>query len=217
MSGNVIQSNVDLFCGSNPIPECSYGGFACDQRIYYDLVSQRWIYSALWCFGTNEPPFYNVLAVSQTSDPTGAWNKYQYRTCGPSDTCPNQMGVLCADQPHMGFNDSWIVVNSFCNATYNGYSLQVLDKQNLYNGGSITFGTNWFDFQDQVTSDDGRQDNPVATYVSKDLELLTYDTSITTEIIRLFTLRFQVRRIRQFILPIQDQSRSRISPGFRMV
>ena len=77
MSGNVIQSNVNLFCGSNLIPECAYGGFVGDPRIYYDLVGQRWIFSGIWVFGSNEPPTVNVLAVSQTSDPTGAWNKYQ--------------------------------------------------------------------------------------------------------------------------------------------
>ena len=168
MSGNVIQSNVNLFCGSNPIPECAYGGFVGDPRIYYDLVGQRWIFSGIWVFGSNEPPTVNVLAVSQTSDPTGAWNKYQYLACGPTDTLEG------SDQPHMGFNNQWIVVNSLCTVADNGYSLQVFDKQNLFGGGTLNLGTNWFEFQDQVTNDDGRLDNPVATYVSDAVERLTH-------------------------------------------
>ena len=78
------------------------------------------------------------------------------------------------DQPHMGFNNQWIVVNSLCTVADNGYSLQVFDKQNLFGGGTLNLGTNWFEFQDQVTNDDGRLDNPVATYVSDAVERLTH-------------------------------------------
>jgi hypothetical protein len=168
-TGDVIQSGIDLFCGSNPIPECSYGGFVGDPRVYYDLVAGRWIVSGLWVYGSNEPPGISVLAVSQTSDPMGAWDRYQYPTCGPGDS---QDG---GDQPHVGFNDKWIVVNSWCSASgAGGHSVQVFDKGNVYAGGALNFGVNWFDFQDQVTNGDGRADNPVASYVPASKEFLTY-------------------------------------------
>ncbi len=142
-----------LYCGTNPLPICSAGGFAGDNRIIYDNGSSRWATTALWVYGNNTVATV-VLAVSKSSDPTGAWSTYQFPACGSTDT------VDKSDQPHIGFNNQWIAVTSACNSGNPG--LAVFDKANLYAGGALTLNTNWFEFNDPVQN--GNRDNPVLTY-----------------------------------------------------
>jgi hypothetical protein len=156
----ISEGEGNFFCNSSPLPICQSPGFPGDMRTYYDTVSKRWIMAGIWVFG----PTGLVIAVSATSDPRGPWYKYQSPPCGPSDP-------ETGDQPHLGFNRYWIVINTLCSS--NGYSLQVFDKAALYNGqplcGPNTCGTgqvNWWEFRDQGfgVANDGREDDPVATY-----------------------------------------------------
>ena len=72
-----------------------------------------------------------MLAVSQTSDPTGNWNFYSV----DADSTDNNW----ADYPSLGFNKDWIVVtaNIFgINPQTNGpVNVYVFNKTNLYTGG----------------------------------------------------------------------------------
>lgn len=146
-------SQHDFYCSSG-LPACSGPGQgAVDDRITYDPGSQRWIVTAMYLSaGTGRTPV--IIAVSQTSDPTGAYNLYQFSACGP-----NHVGDT--DQPHTGFNANWIVVDAACQSSEP--SLTVFDKNNLYNGGSLTASTYW-QFVDPVSSGGNNHDNPVLTY-----------------------------------------------------
>src|SRR5436190_9408413 len=116
MTGTVLKQTPDtaFWCpGPNPLQVCGTGGFAADPRVKYDTGSNRWIVTALWLFGSNSVP-QDVLAVSQTSDPTQGWNLYQFPACGAFDDWDG------SDQPHTGFNSKWIVVTSACSSSSSG-------------------------------------------------------------------------------------------------
>ena len=170
MDGSVtyVSTTEDsFFCGSSPLPICQSPGFPGDMRTYYDTVSKHWIMSGIWVApGCVECPLGKlIIAVSATSDPLGTWYKYQSPVCGPG--APN---TDFGDQPHLGFNRYWIVVNSLCSVAE--YSLQVFDKAALYSGQPLCgpntcVGTaNWWEFKDSGSGvgNDGREDDPVATY-----------------------------------------------------
>jgi hypothetical protein len=137
--------------------------------VAYDPGAGRWITSGLWVFSSSAVAT-DVLAVSQSSDPTGGWNLYQFPACGGFDTWDG------SDQPHLGFNRKWIVVTSACSASssgVNGAGLAVFDKASLYAGKTLQLNTNWFEFVDPysggpytgVGGGNGTRENPVATYV----------------------------------------------------
>jgi hypothetical protein len=48
-----------------------------DAVVVFDEVANRWVFSQFSLPNTNGP-FYQMIAVSQTSDPTGSWYRYQY-------------------------------------------------------------------------------------------------------------------------------------------
>ncbi len=50
-----------------------------DGTINYDEVHDRWIVSQFSSAMDGVAPFYQMIAVSQTSDPTGSWYRYQYQ------------------------------------------------------------------------------------------------------------------------------------------
>ena len=98
-----------------------------DPHVEYDPYGTRWLISMAATLSNGHAGF--VLAVSETSDPTGNWYEY---TVDAQGTTTNWM-----DYPTLGFNTNWVVVcgnmftssNSFSNAV-----VFVLDKANLYAG-----------------------------------------------------------------------------------
>jgi len=172
LSGSIIKelSQITFLCGgSNALPICSTGGFGADGRVLYDTTSGRWIFTALWLFSTS-PVAMDVLAVSQSGDPTAGWNLYQFPACGAFDTWD------LSDQPHTGFNSRWIVVTSACSASMgvDGAGLAVFDKNALYSGNGLALNQNWFEFVDPY-SPYSLKNNPATTYVPtvNDREYLT--------------------------------------------
>ncbi|MEA2600951.1 MAG: hypothetical protein QOF89_1943 [Acidobacteriota bacterium] len=172
MSGGVVQQTTGeaFWCdGTSPLPICSLGGIGVDVRVKYDTGAGRWIVTALWLFGSNSVPT-NVIAVSRTSDPTQGWYRYQFPACGAFDDWDG------SDQPHTGFNNQWIAVASTCSAHngVNGAGLAVFDKNNLYQGGSLSLQINWWEFVDPysggpysgIGGGNGTRDDPVVTYAS---------------------------------------------------
>lgn len=110
-----------------------------DPRVLYDPYANRWI-----CVAVDDAVSTTskvLIAVSQTSDPTGTWNFFGYDHDGTD--------VEWADYPMVGFNKNWIAVsiNDFTIATsaFNGANCYVFDKAALYGGTStvtkIDFGT----------------------------------------------------------------------------
>lgn len=66
-----------------------------DPRVEYDTASARWFASL-----TNIDAPAVLLAVSKTSDPTGAWSTFSFRAPG------------CADQPRLGIADGIVVIGA---------------------------------------------------------------------------------------------------------
>jgi hypothetical protein len=71
-----------------------------DPKIYYDRNAQRFIY-IITANGQSANSAI-LLAVSQTDNPTGAWNLYALDA--------DASNVAWADYPSVGFNRNWIVV-----------------------------------------------------------------------------------------------------------
>ncbi|MBT5876069.1 MAG: hypothetical protein HOH43_21760 [Candidatus Latescibacteria bacterium] len=112
-----------------------------DPKILYDHMSGRWMFTVM-----ADPAFATssiLIAVSQTSDPTGVWNIYRV------DADASNLGW--ADYPSIGYNKDWIVVqvNMFTvvGSDYTGSNIYVFDKGDLYSGGSGLF-TLFQDFSD---------------------------------------------------------------------
>ncbi len=49
-----------------------------DPVVVYDEYADRWVLSQFALTNYPNPPFYECIAVSQTGDPMGSWNLYQY-------------------------------------------------------------------------------------------------------------------------------------------
>jgi len=121
-----------------------------DPRILYDPYGGRWIFVALSDWQTTTSAV--LIAVSQTSDPTGAWNLYAV------DADPANQ--VFADYPRVGFNKDWIVVSvnmhTVSDNTFVRSQIYTYNKANLYAGGSGSFTL----FQDGS----GYSLSPAATY-----------------------------------------------------
>jgi hypothetical protein len=100
-----------------------------DPRILYDAESGRWFLSGLAFDANNDSEVF--VAVSVTSDPTGAWNKY-----------PLAMAVaVLHDQPMIGVSSDKVVIswndfagNSVSTALFSGVETWVLQKSDLLAG-----------------------------------------------------------------------------------
>jgi hypothetical protein len=64
--------NSSIFTG---IPNNSNDG---DAIVLYDEQADRWLFSQFSLPSYPNGPFYQMIAVSQTADPTGSWYRYQY-------------------------------------------------------------------------------------------------------------------------------------------
>jgi hypothetical protein len=80
------------------------GNAAFDPRAAYDHFANRWILTCPSGIGFSGGNSVNLLAVSQTSDPTGHWNFYSF----PAD--PD--GLRWADHNGLGFNSKWVVIHA---------------------------------------------------------------------------------------------------------
>ena len=115
-----------------PLPGTATGHS--DPHVKYDHYANRWILVA-----QTSPLLdnYLLLAVSQTNDPGGVWNKYAVKIDigGAIDSA--------MDYPLIAFNQDRIVVsfNVFNTAgTINqGSRIYLFDKANVYAGGAISF------------------------------------------------------------------------------
>lgn len=125
-----------------------------DPRCYYDPVGQRFFQTV---FEIDAPGIFDgvdpvngthvLVAVSQTSDPTGAWNLYSVDTTdNGTDGTPVHTGCPCLpDQPLLGANRDGVFIdtNQFENVpaeNFNGAQLYALGRAALESGASsVTF------------------------------------------------------------------------------
>jgi hypothetical protein len=130
------------------------GDFLSDPKCYYDPVGQRFIQTILEMDApgpSNTFPFFQpshvLIAVSKTSNPTGAWNLYSVNaTDDGSNGTPQHTDCPClADQPLLGANRDGVFIstNEFQNnkdALFNGGQIYGLGRARLESGASsVTF------------------------------------------------------------------------------
>ncbi len=100
-----------------------------DPHVSYDPYGNRWIFAAL--SNPKSAGSSVLLGVTQTNDPTGAWNLYRVDV--------DSKNILWADYPSLGFNSKWVVVTvnmfSISGDVYGNSSIFAFDKANLYAGG----------------------------------------------------------------------------------
>ena len=117
------------------VPDCTDPSG--DPVVLYDQFTDRWIMSQFTTSGMNADgsfnglPFYNCVAVSQTSDPTGAYYRYAFITSqdGSSST-------FFPDYPKYGnWTDSYVLTSrDFGSQDEYGISVYGLEKNKMVNG-----------------------------------------------------------------------------------
>jgi hypothetical protein len=132
--------------GTTPV----FGDFLSDPKCYWDPVGKRFIQTIL---EVDAPGNFNgvapfnrthvLIAISQTSNPTGSWNLYSLDTSSDGlNGTPKHTGCPCLpDQPLLGANRDgvFIDVNEFQdnpNFFFNGGQIYALGRATLESGAS---------------------------------------------------------------------------------
>lgn len=131
-TGSVVYGPADgntLFSGFGGRCESDNNG---DPIVLYDQFADRWVVTQ---FATESSPYYECVAVSQTSDPTGSWYRYAF-------SYSNNMN----DYPKMAVwpDGYYIAYNMFANASsWAGGQVCVFERDEMLTGGSareVCFG-----------------------------------------------------------------------------
>ena len=118
-SGTIVAGPTDmneLFSGL-PGSSCNDG----DPLVLYDEQADRWLAVEFSICSSNDRM---LIAVSQTSDPTGSWHKYSFDV---ADTPDYEKFGIWPDGYYMGTN------NAFGNDIY------VFEREQMLNGGTAQF------------------------------------------------------------------------------
>jgi len=75
-SGNILLGPVNSGSIWNGLPYSQNTG---DGIVLYDDQSDRWLICALCMPSFPSPPYFIMIAVSQTSDPSGQWYRWEYQ------------------------------------------------------------------------------------------------------------------------------------------
>jgi hypothetical protein len=128
-----------------------------DPHIEFDKYTNRWIMIAQSDLTASSSL---LVAVSQSSDPTGNWNRYAFRV--------DLTSANAFDYPLVGYNQNWLVVagNIFAvsGLSFQGTHIYVFDMAALNAGSAITIGTNAQRIVNGTGS--GTALSPVTTYES---------------------------------------------------
>jgi hypothetical protein len=159
-TGTTLSSvGLDSFFGS-VIPA---GNSAFDPRAAYDHFADRWILTCPSGIGFSGGNSVNLLAISQTSDPTGVWNFYSF----PGD--PD--GLRWADHNGLGFNSKWVVIHANMipfGAADSRQHFWAFDKAALYAPSPAAEFT--------LLVGDGWQSTPAVTYDAAEPDLYLVET-----------------------------------------
>jgi hypothetical protein len=115
------------------------GPFLSDPRCFYDPQTKRWFVSELEQDNGNNGRAtgrnYNLLAVSETSDPTGEFTVFQYDVTDDGlNGTSNHAGCPCfGDQPLLGADEFGVYqsTNEFGATTFNGAQIYAISKAKL--------------------------------------------------------------------------------------
>ncbi|HUR66211.1 MAG TPA: HYR domain-containing protein, partial [Chitinophagaceae bacterium] len=125
-------------------------GGTCDPQVFFDPSTQRWIFVAIRCSGTNDQI---ILMTSLTSDALGSWRNLQY--------VPVPGGI--PDHPYLGYDDTKIVIGHRRFAPgFLGPALTLIDKTAMLSGAAVTFGVNAQTID--ATAAQGDAPRPVTVY-----------------------------------------------------
>ena len=128
ITGNVIYGPVPtntLWSGFGDGCETNNDG---DGVVIYDRAANRWVISQ---FSVDTTPYLQCVAVSQTSDATGAWNRYSF----------NYGSTNLPDYPKMGaWPDAYYeTFNVFADGvTFSGGNLCAYDRSSMLAGNAAT-------------------------------------------------------------------------------
>jgi hypothetical protein len=126
------KSGVSLYGPANGNTLWTGFGGACEAQnagdpvVLYDLIADRWLMSQF----TSSNPYGECIAISQTGDPTGVYNRYffQFST------------TVFYDYPHLGvWPDGYYMGANRFTATYQGGAAVVFDRAKMLVGQPATF------------------------------------------------------------------------------
>jgi hypothetical protein len=136
-SGNRLLGPVDTgtLWKDFAVPDCTDPSG--DPVVLYDQFTDRWLLSQFTTSGMNPDgsfnglPFYNCVAVSQTSDPTGAYYRYAFITDQAGST-----STFFPDYPKYGvWTDSYVLTSrDFGSQDEYGISVYGLEKNKMVTG-----------------------------------------------------------------------------------
>lgn len=159
-TGTTLSSvGLDSFFGT-VIPA---GNSAFDPRAAYDHFANRWILTCPSGIGFVGGNSVNLLAISQTSDPTGLWSFYSF----PADPT----GERWADHNGLGFNSKWVVIHANMvpfGAADSRQHFWAFDKSALYAPSPAAEFT--------LLAGDGWQSTPAVTYDAAEPDLYLVET-----------------------------------------
>ena len=97
-----------------------------DPIVQYDHLADRWMVSQFALPNYPSGPFYQCIAVSQTSDPTGAWYRYAFLI---SNTKLN-------DYPHFGIwpDGYYMSINQFAGNSWGGAGAVAFERNKMLQG-----------------------------------------------------------------------------------
>ncbi len=132
----IAQYSTDPGSGNDFYP--TDAGVSFDQKCFYDAAAGHFV---LLSDQESNPLAYMNIAVSVTSDPTGAWYKYHLNWTLDGQTQTSNWG----DFPSLGYDTGAVYIGanqySFSNS-YKYSKVRVLSKAQLYSGATAT----WTDF-----------------------------------------------------------------------
>jgi hypothetical protein len=110
-------------------------GTAFDPKCYYDPAMGGHFVMQATSTGNGLANMY--IAVSQTTDPTGDWWNYTLDWRVDGSTMTNNWG----DFPGLGYDDAavYVTANQYNGSGFKYAKIRVLDKSQLYTGGTLTF------------------------------------------------------------------------------
>ncbi len=130
----VFDKNGNIVPGGSAFPSnafwSGFGGFcettnSGDPIVLYDETNDRWLVSQFAFTSTSTPPWLQCVAVSQTSDPLGAYNRYAF----------DFGSIGFPDYPKHGIvSDSITMMANLFNPSFVGTFIGAMDKNCMYAG-----------------------------------------------------------------------------------
>lgn len=121
-SGNILLGPLNTENIWNGLPNAGNSG---DGTVFYDDQADRWFITNYFMPAYPSPPYFIFIGVSQTSDPTGSWYRWEYQL----DNIP--------DYPKFGiWRDAYYMsVNRFFSpSNYDGIGAVAFDREAMLAG-----------------------------------------------------------------------------------